>query len=357
MRFVAIEDVVEPYLRVRGFHVAPRSTIREMGRTIRMAGADDRLTLTDHLDELRSRLIVSLVALALAFGLCLWQSHRLLYVINEPLTKQTQHQVAKGSGPLGQTALAQQAVLKVAGDTEELARILSAPESRLPVRTRAALQSAIPRLRGDVANVPRTPQGDKPVTLGVGEPFATTIQVALYFALVLALPVILFELYGFVMPGLTPEERRAVRPLLWSVPVLFAGGVLFGYFVVLPAAVRFLQNFNSGEFNVLVQAGPYYKFAASTLLVIGLSFELPVAILGAVRAGLVTPQMLRKGRRFALAGCVVIAAMLPGDIITMALEALPLYVLYEVSIVVAVLSGRRREMAPASAASRAGIPT
>jgi sec-independent protein translocase protein TatC len=318
-----------------------------------MAGHEDQLSLTDHLEELRSRLIISLVALAVAFGLCLWQSARLLQIINGPLTRQTQHQVATGRGPLGQTALAQRAILSVASDTEQLARVLSARASRLPAGTRATLGSAIPRLRADVARLPRAPSGDKPVTLGVGEPFATTVQVALYFAFVLALPVILFELYGFVMPGLKPAERQAVRPLLWAVPALFACGVLFAYFVVLPAAVRFLQNFNSGEFNVLVQAAPYYKFAAATLLAVGLSFELPAAILGAVRAGLVTPRALRKGRRFAIVGCAVIAAALPGDIITMALEALPLYVLFEASILVAVVVERRRRPGAAAEASSA----
>jgi sec-independent protein translocase protein TatC len=322
-----------------------------------MAGHEDRLSLTDHLDELRNRLIVSLVALAVAFGLCLWQSPRLLHIINAPLTKQTQHQIASGGGPLGQTALAQGAVLKVAGDTEQLARALSAPGSGLSPGTRAALKTDIPRLHDDVAGVPRTPHGNKPVTLGVGEPFAATIQVALYFALVLALPIILFELYGFVMPGLTLDERRAVRPLLAAVPVLFVCGVLFAYFVVLPAAVRFLQNFNSDEFNVLVQAGPYYKFAAFTLIAIGLSFELPVAVLAAVRAGVVTPAGLRKGRRYALVGCVVIAAALPGEVITMALEVLPLYLLYEASILVADLAERRRRLAGASGPSGAGAAT
>jgi sec-independent protein translocase protein TatC len=313
-----------------------------------MARHDDRLSSLDHLEELRSRLIVSLAAIAVAFGICLWQSHVLFRIINDPLTKQTQHEVAKGNGPLGQTALAQQAVLKLAGDTEALARALSLTDSGLPAATRSALGAAIPRIQSDVSRVPHTPQGDKPVTLGLGEPFSTTIQVALYFGLILALPVVLFELYGFVVPALTPKEKRAVVPLLWAVPVLFIIGVLFGYFVVLPAAVHFLQNFNSAEFNVLVQASPYYRFVASTLIAIGMTFELPVAILGAVRAQIVTPQRLRSGRRYAIAGCVLIAAILPGELVTMALEAVPLYVLFELSVLVASIAERRRPVARAS---------
>ncbi len=328
-----------------------------MSPSLRMARHEDRLSPIDHLEELRSRLIISLIAVAVAFGLCLWQSGTLFRIINDPLTKQTQRQVAKGNGPLGQTWLAQQAVLKLAGDTEGLAKTLSAAGSGLPPATRAALGAAIPRIQQDVARVPRTPQGDKPVTLGLGEPFSTTLQVALYFGLILALPVILFELYGFVIPALKPEEKRAVLPLLWAVPVLFVTGVLFGYFVVLPPAVHFLQNFNREEFNVLVQASPYYRFVAATLIAIGLTFELPVAILGAVRAGVVTTQRLRSGRRYAIAGCVLIAAILPGELITMALEAVPLYVLYELSLLVATIAERRRPIVhPADATEAPSSP-
>jgi sec-independent protein translocase protein TatC len=152
--------------------------------------------------------------------------------------------------------------------------------------------------------------------------------------------VILFELYGFMLPALQPSERRVALPLLMAVPFLFAAGVLFGYFVVLPAAVRFFVNFNSGEFNVLVQASQFYKFAATVLLAMGLVFQVPVAILAATRVGIVTPSQLRKNRRYALVGCAVVAALLPGDAITLALETVPLYVLYEASILLASYGGR-----------------
>ena len=107
-------------------------------------------------------------------------------------------------------------------------------------------------------------------------------------------------------------------PLLTAVPFLFATGVLFGYFVVLPAAIRFFVNFNSSEFNVLVQASPYYGFAATVLLAMGLVFQVPVVILGATRLGLVTPRQLRKSRRYAIVACAAVAAFLPGDAITLA---------------------------------------
>jgi sec-independent protein translocase protein TatC len=129
-------------------------------------------------------------------------------------------------------------------------------------------------------------------------------------------------------------------PLLTAVPFLFAIGVLFGYFVVLPAAVRFFVNFNSSEFNVLVQASQFYGFAATVLLAMGLIFQIPVLILGATRLGIVTPQQLRKHRRYALVACAALAAFLPGDVITLVLETVPLYLLYEASILVAAFVGR-----------------
>jgi sec-independent protein translocase protein TatC len=114
--------------------------------------------------------------------------------------------------------------------------------------------------------------------------------------------------------------------------------VLFGYLVVLPAAVRFFQNFNSEQFNVLVQASQYYHFAAVILLAMGLIFQVPVAILAVTRAGVVTPRQLRKNRRYALLACGAVAAFLPGDAITLLLETAPLYLLFEASLLLASAS-------------------
>jgi sec-independent protein translocase protein TatC len=333
-----------------------------MATAIRPIHHDERLSLVEHLDELRTRLIISAIALAVAFGVCLWQNHELLHLINRPINKQVQKQVEKGHGLFGQTDLAQQGIIHVAKDTETLARILSAPASHLPASVRAQLAAEIPRLRGDVAKIPRVPSGNNLVTLGVGEPFTTTLTVVFIFALILSLPVILYELYGFVLPALSPSERRAVRPLIAAIPFLFVAGVAFGYFIVMPAAIRFLQNFNSDQFNVLVQASQYYQFAATVLLAMGLVFQVPVAIVGATRAGLVTPSQLRHGRRFAVVACAAVAAFLPGDAITLLLETVPLYVLYEASILVAAFVARRdarrdgAQMAAAAAGSPPGDP-
>jgi sec-independent protein translocase protein TatC len=325
-----------------------------MATAIRTVGHEDRLSLVEHLDELRTRLIVSGVVLAIAFGVCLWQNHALLEIINEPLTSQTKKQVEKGQGTVGQAVLGQQGVLNVSRDAQAALNALAKPGSGLSSAARAQLLPLIAALRQDVAKIPTKPQGDRPVTLGVGEPFTTTLTVALYFALIFSLPVILFELYGFVLPALKPNERRAAMPLVLAIPFLFAAGVLFGYFVVLPAAVRFFVNFNSSEFNVLVQASQFYRFAATILLSMGLIFQVPVAILAATRAGLVTVRQLRHNRRYAIVACAVVAAFLPGDLVTLALETVPLYLLYEASILVATLVGRSDRESHEAASSAYG---
>jgi sec-independent protein translocase protein TatC len=311
-----------------------------MATAIRPIGHEDRLSLVEHLDELRTRLIISGCVLAVVFGVCLWQNHELLHLL-KPLQTQTKKQVAKGQGTVGQAVLAQQGLLKLSTDTRSALEALERPGSGLSAQTRTQIPALIAAMKADVAKIPRHPVGDNPVTLGVGEPFTTTITVSLLFALVISLPLILYELYGFIMPALSPDEKRAAKPLLMAVPVLFAIGVLFGYFVVLPAAVRFFVNFNAGEFNVLVQASQFYKFAATVLLAMGVVFQVPVVILGATRVGLVSVKRLRKSRRYAIVACAAVAAFLPGDAITLILETVPLYVLYEASILVAALADRR----------------
>jgi sec-independent protein translocase protein TatC len=324
-----------------------------MASAIRTIGHEDRLSLVDHLEELRTRLIVSAAVLAVAFGICLWQNHALLKIINKPLTSQRRKQVVKGEGTVGQTALAQQGLLKVATDTQAALGVLAGPHSGLSAQARGQLSPLMAALKADVAKIPHTPPVEGPATFGVGEPFTATITVTLYFALIVSLPVILYELYGFILPALKPHERRVAVPLLSAIPFLFAAGVAFGYFVVLPAAIHFFVNFNSSEFNVLVQASPYYEFAATILLALGVVFQVPVVILGATRVGLVTPRQLRKGRRYAIVVCAIVAAFLPGEVITLVLETIPLYLLYEASILVASLIARadaRREADSATTA-------
>jgi sec-independent protein translocase protein TatC len=298
-------------------------------------GHEDRLTLVDHLQELRGRLIVSLAALAVAFGVCMWQNHALLNIINDPLSHQTQKQVKAGNGPLGATYTVQQSARTVAGELQVVVSALQRPGSGVSAATRSSLTQVAPQLTRATKALSAAPQGNKPVTLGIGEPFTTTIGIALIFAFILALPIILYQLYGFLLPALSPQQQKVTTPLMLAIPFLFVAGVLFGYFVVLPAAVRFFQNFNSGQFNVLVQASQYYHFAAVTLLAMGLVFQVPVGILAATRAGVVSTRQLRHNRRYAILACGAVAAFLPGDAVTLLLETVPLYLLFELSLLLA----------------------
>jgi sec-independent protein translocase protein TatC len=314
--------------------------LRQNGRGLRRIGPEDQLTVVAHLDELRTRLFVSLAAVAVAFGLCFWQNQRLLHVIDQPLAHATQQAVRSGQGPLGATYSVQRSTRDVAVQLHAVLGALSAEPHDAPLR--GALRQAQARLSRDIARLSAPPAGDKPITLGIGEPFTTTVTVSLIFALILSLPVLLWQALGFLMPALDERQQRAVMPMALAVPALFVGGVAFGYFIVLPAAVHFFQTFNSNQFNVLVQANQYYKFAATTLLAMGLIFQLPVAILAVTRAGVVSAGQLRRNRRYALAACALVAAALPGDAITMFLETAPLYLLFELSVLLAGISERRR---------------
>jgi sec-independent protein translocase protein TatC len=125
------------------------------------------------------------------------------------------------------------------------------------------------------------------------------------------------------------------------VPVLFIGGVVFCYFVVLTPALHFLLNFNASEFNTQVRAKDYYSFISMLMLVMGLGFQIPIGILAACKLGITSAEKLRRNRRYAIVLIVVLAALLPTlDPISLLLEALPFYLLYELSIVLAARWGR-----------------
>jgi sec-independent protein translocase protein TatC len=157
-----------------------------------------------------------------------------------------------------------------------------------------------------------------------------------YAALLIALPVLLYQMYAFVLPAFSGEERRVALPLMIAAPLLFIAGVLFAYFVILPPAITVLLGFNADEFNTQLRAREYYSFAALTLISLGILFQVPIGVLALTRLGIVTTEQLRRGRRYAILGIAVLAALLPTiDPVTMILEMIPLVVLYELSILVA----------------------
>src|SRR3954468_9914692 len=182
--------------------------------------------------------------------------------------------------------------------------------------------------------------GKQPITLAPAEAFTTTFTLCAYAALILTMPVLLYQLYAFVIPAFGKRERRVAGPLVALVPVLFVAGAVFAYFVVMPAALSFLLHFNADQFQTELRARDYYGFAAMTMASVGVLFQVPVGVLAMTRLGVVTPGQLRAKRRYAYLACTVLAALLPGvDPVTMLIETVPLIVLYEGSIVLASLLG------------------
>jgi sec-independent protein translocase protein TatC len=319
-----------------------------MATKLKPVGHDERLSLVEHLDELRTRIIICVATFAIAFAVCLWQDNFILDLINRPLAKTATGSCQTTKDPLEQANCWQQTMRRVNADLAALARAAS-----LQASTEPRLAGLAQRLsRSATAAEAATPRGSpkRPVTLGVGEPFTATVRVAAYAALLISLPILLYQLYAFLLPAFSAREREIAVPLMLAVPFLFAAGVTFGYLLVLPAAVNFLQHFNDDQYDILIQARDYYKFAVMILAVMGLLFQMPIAIIGVTRVGIVSTRTLRANRRYAILVIAVIAMVLPGqDPVTMLSMMLPMIVLFEVSILWASLLDRRKERAQARA--------
>jgi sec-independent protein translocase protein TatC len=194
----------------------------------------------------------------------------------------------------------------------------------------------------------------KPVTLGVGEPFMTSMWVSIWAGLLLALPVVLWQAWAFFMPAVDERHTRLIGLFVGFAVLLLAGGVVFGYFLALPAAVHFLTSYDSADYTQYVQAKLYYSFAVKVLVAMAIVFELPMFVLGAVRMGIVSSAQLRRSRRVGYFVVAVIGVLLPGvDPVTTILETIPLWVLYEGSIWLSIFV-ERRAPAPLTASDAPG---
>jgi sec-independent protein translocase protein TatC len=244
-----------------------------MARLPRRLRHDESVTLVEHLEEFRSRLVVSVLALAATFTVT--------YIFRKTL------------------------------------------------------------LDWLIAPLPKN-QKDHLITLDPLEAFTTSFMVAFYGALALSLPVLLWQLWSFLAPAFQETSQKVVARLVGVATALFAGGMAFAYWVVLPAAIPFLLNFDSDVYQNEIRARPYFSFAATTLFALGLLFELPVVILALVRLGILSSQTLRSNRRIGMGLCIIAAVLLPGvDIVTTAFQALPILALYEISIWSAVYFEKR----------------
>lgn len=232
----------------------------------------EEASLVEHLDELRTRLIVCLVALTAGFVVAYVFHDHLIHWLNAPL-----------------------------------------PEDKR-----------------------------KPVTFGVTEPFVTSVKVSLYAGFALALPVILWQLWSFLAPAIEENAQRVVAAFVALASGLFAGGLAFAYWVVLPAGVHFLLNYDTDLYTPQVRASYYYSFAALLLVAIAVVFEMPIFILALVRLGVLTTAKLRRNRRVGYVIMVIFAVLLPTvDPVSLVFESVPLIILFELSIWLSALMERR----------------
>jgi len=188
------------------------------------------------------------------------------------------------------------------------------------------------------------PQGGTMIATEVASPFLTPIKLAFFVALILAMPVILYQLWAFVAPGLYRHEKRLATPILISAMVLFYVGCAFAYFLVLPAVFAFMTSVAPAGVAVMPDIGRYLDFVLVLFLAFGLCFEVPVVLIILVALGVVTPAQLAKSRSYAIVGAFVVAAVLtPPDVFSQMMLAIPMIVLYELGIIAARLTSRREQ--------------
>lgn len=245
---------------------------------------DDKLSVVEHLTELRRRLVIAVVALVVAFAVLYVFNAWLLGVLLDPL----------------------------------------APEYR------------------------------KLLALSPTEPFLVILKVVLGASILVTLPILLYQLYAYVVPAIGEQTRKKMLAVVAGVSGLFIGGVLFVYFLVLPVALQWLLGFAGDDFQVSLRAADYFSFALTIMFAGGLVFEVPVAMLVLARMGLVTAQQFRRWWRYAIVVIAFIAAILPGgDPLSMLMLMVPQLILYGVGIWLASVFGRPAPWASAEPAGGA----
>ena len=238
---------------------------------------EDKQPFTNHLDELRKRLITSFYAVGIGFAACYAFKEKLFYVLVAPLQK--------------------------------------------------AMKS-----------------GDTLIYTHLPEAFFTFLKTALISGIILASPVLLYQFWMFVAPGLYDREKKLLIPILFLSTLFFTGGALFGYFIVFPWGFKFFLSFATDTIRPMPSMKEYLGFASKLLLAFGIVFELPLVLTFLARLGIVSVEFLKKYRKYAILIFFVGAAMLtPPDVVTQIMMALPLMLLYEISIIGARIFGKKRD--------------
>jgi sec-independent protein translocase protein TatC len=187
-------------------------------------------------------------------------------------------------------------------------------------------------------------------TLTIGEPFMTSMWLSLYAGFLFALPVIIWQAWAFFLPAFDSAHERMLKWFVLIATVLLVVGLVFGYYLALPQAAHFLTNYDNHQYTVLIRARDYIGFASKVLLAMAIVFELPIFVIGLTRIGILPTEKLRRSRRVGYFVVCCVGVLLPGvDPVTTTLETIPLLVLYEASIWVAVLLERRSARASQAA--------
>ena len=239
--------------------------------------ADKKMSLTDHLSELRTRLIRAVIALGIGFFACYYYKDWIFEIITRPLTQ----------------------VL---------------------------------------------PKNSYLIYTGLTEAFFVYMKLAFFASLIITSPFILYQIWKFISPGLLMTEKKYVVPFVISSTLLFVGGILFGYFIVLPPAFEFFISFNNKYLQAMISFRDYLSLFVTFLLGFGLSFELPAFVFFLTKLGIVNAKMLSQKRRYAILVMFIVAAILTPspDALSQALMAIPLMFLYEVSIFVAKFAQKKK---------------
>ena len=239
---------------------------------------EKKLPLTSHLEELRKRLIISLVATGIGFCVCYGFSEQIFLLLSAPLIKSM-------------------------------------------------------------------PEGSSFIFTGVTEAFFTYMKLALFAGVFLASPVIIYQTWAFVAPGLYDKERRSIMPFVFLAVIFFIGGTAFAYFIVFPSAFKFFLTYNTQYVKIMPSIGEYLSFSCIFLLSFGVVFEMPVFIICLARLGIITHNHLRKYRKIVIIGIFIAAAILTPtpDAVNQLLMAVPMLVLYELSIITVRFFERKKE--------------
>jgi sec-independent protein translocase protein TatC len=239
---------------------------------------DHKMSLTEHLIELRKRLLRILITLSIGFGVCFYYKDLVFDIITRPLTQ------------------------------------VLPPNSHL-------------------------------VYIGLTEAFFVYMKLAFFASLLITSPVILYQIWKFISPGLLPKEKKYIIPFVLSSTLLFLGGVLFGYFIALPPAFEFFVSFNNQYLQAMISFREYISLFVTFLLGFGLSFELPVFIFFLAKLGIVNAKMLSRQRKYAILIIFIVAAILTPspDALSQILMAIPLMFLYEVSIFVVKFAEKKKD--------------